>query len=942
MHYRTTVSAALALSFFMAAGLHAQAPRGTIAGRVLDSTRGALQGARVEIRPAGIVTTTDTHGEFTVRDLRLGAETVVVTYVGFKVSETPVTVEAGDVKKLSITLEIASSQESILVTAERPRGEAEAINRTRSADNILQVLPSEVITSLPNANVADALGRLPSVTLGRDEGEGVYVQVRGAEPRLTNVTINGITVPSPEPTVRQVRLDALPAGIFDSVEINKTLTADQDGDGIGGSVNLRTKTATDAPLMLANVLYGHNRILDGRDNNQVDFTSGGRFGAQKTVGVLGAVSYDYNGRGIDDIEPAISPTSTFSKPLYDNDTVREYRYYRKRWGLSGSTDWKVNDFSDLYLSGLYTSLQDYGDKWYYGPQASGNPKFYTSSKRPEYSISSINGGGRHVMSSSWFNWEVAGARSYELSSAGNPKADFSWIGSKLTCGFNPAAQTDPYLPTFGNNCDAAGTPLQNASNWGFKDITTSTGQATQVNLSASASYGRQYRLGSHNATLQLGAKFRSGHKYQDASENIYDGWNAAQYPMTQFLNPFTNSSYYDHNYYSGHYGPVSDFDTIQNFTLQNLSAFLDGYKTAAASIPNDFDLTERIGAGFAMTTIDFAHVRLQGGVRVEQTNMITDGFHATLYPPGSANCPTPTGCGVATPVNATSSYTNLLPSASAVFAVTNDSQLRAVYSRALSRPDQYQLVPYVTEDDSTNPPTTAVGNPNLIAEHANNYDLLYERYLRPVGLLQAGVFAKQLRNPLAAVQTTASSDEYAGDAVTQWVNGGSAMLCGMELSYQQHLTYLPGWLGGFGVMTNYSWTTSHVDGLPGRADHPALQRQAANTWNLSPTYDRGKVSIRLGLTYNGPSIFMYAYQPGADPSGLGPAGPSGDQFTYPHLQVDLQGSYEVHRGLRIVAYGLNVNNEVYGLYAGSPQFVRQREFYQATVAVGIRYVLGTK
>jgi outer membrane cobalamin receptor len=73
--------------------------------------------------------------------------------------------------------------------------------------------------------MADALGRLPSVTLERDEGEGKYVQIRGTEPRLTNTTIDGINVPSPESGVRQIKFDAIPADIVESVEISKTLQA---------------------------------------------------------------------------------------------------------------------------------------------------------------------------------------------------------------------------------------------------------------------------------------------------------------------------------------------------------------------------------------------------------------------------------------------------------------------------------------------------------------------------------------------------------------------------------------------------------------------------------------------------------------------------------------------------------------------------------------------
>ena len=148
-------------------------------------------------------------------------------------------------------------------------------------------------------------------------------------------------------------------------------------------------------------------------------------------------------------------------------------------------------------------------------------------------------------------------------------------------------------------------------------------------------------------------------------------------------------------------------------------------------------------------------------------------------------------------------------------------------------------VPYVTQDDSTTPIQTTVGNPSLRAEHANNYDALVEDYLKPVGLVQIGVFSKQLSDPLVLTQFTPTSGTYAGQLVSQWANGGSATLSGFEISYQQHMTYLPGALGGLGLLANYSWTTSKVTGLPGRADSPQLQRQAPNTWNVSPTYGRG-------------------------------------------------------------------------------------------------------
>jgi len=198
----------------------------------VDSGGAVLQGARVELQPGGASAVTSQQGEFTISNLASGEYTVTVNYVGFASFSNKATVTAGQAVRVDATLKVASKNEEIMVYAERVHGEAEAINRQRESDNILQVLPVEVINSLPNTNIADALGRMPSVTLERDEGEGKYVQIRGTEPRLNNVTIDGVNVPSPEGSVRQIKLDVMPANLVDSVEINKTLSANQDGDAI--------------------------------------------------------------------------------------------------------------------------------------------------------------------------------------------------------------------------------------------------------------------------------------------------------------------------------------------------------------------------------------------------------------------------------------------------------------------------------------------------------------------------------------------------------------------------------------------------------------------------------------------------------------------------------------------------------------------------------------
>lgn len=966
-----------------------RAGKGAISGSVTDGSGGVVPGAQIKLAPLNLTVVTNDQGEFILPEVPSGKYVLTVSYIGFQPQNTNVDLASGQALSLSLKLAVASNSEEILVTAPRPHGEAEAINETRTADNIVQVLPAEVITSLPNANVADAIGRLPSVSLYRIEGEGVYIQVRGTEPRLTNVTVDGITIPAPEPTVRQVRLDVIPSDMIEAIELNKTLSANQDADGIGGSVNLRTKEATEQPTVSLYGNGGYTNILNGRASYATGGTVGKRFGATKRFGLLGNAAYDYNGRGIDNIQPTLDPLSTFAAPFYDNNTIREYRYYRYRYGFAGSADYRLSENASIYARGFYSDLKDWGDKWYYEPvsaaidpvkglpsptASSPSPKFYTSSKRPNASVGTIILGGRDVQAKQWMSYQISASRSYEVDSAGNPKADFSWVGPAVSCNYAPAGQVDPYHPHFGT-CDTTGnSPLLNSANWIYKDITISKGLNAQLNLTAQASYARNYNSNGHFGNFEMGFKFSNGHQNQDSTETVYDGWSTKAGSSTPLMSAlqsnFHNTDYFSGNYFGGNFGPVSDFNLVQAYTLQNFAGFVDGQKTAADIYPNLFHTIERITSGYAMNTIDFGKLHIQTGLRFEATQMDTFGYNLTFYSDpkgGAASVPcafplplTPKDCYSAVGINNNPSYLDVLPSVQMRYALTPNSALRAVYARGVARPDPYQLVPYASEDQTASPVTVAVGNPNLKPEHANNYDLLYEDYLNPLGLVQAGFFFKQLNAPQietvlpgglnlssfpagyfpAALQTVLA--QYPGDSITQFVNGQNAWLYGFELSYQQHLDYLPGLLRGLGISANYSYTASREKGVPLRTDHPTLIDQSPNTWNLSPTYDTKRLSVRAGLAYNQASLFSYNYTSpslvsGSDPSGLGPKGPSGDVYTLTHYQVDAQASYRFYKGFSAVVSGLNLNNEVFGYYTGSTQFVNQREFYKPTYTGGIRY-----
>ncbi len=363
-----------------------------------------------------------------------------------------------------------------------------------------------------------------------------------------------------------------------------------------------------------------------------------------------------------------------------------------------------------------------------------------------------------------------------------------------------------------------------------------------------------------------------------------------------------------------------------------------------------------------MNTTNIGRFRFNVGLRIEATGENNLGYQGTSR----------SGTPGTTPIRAQFTYTDLLPSASMRYALTPRQGLRLVYSRGLSRPNFQDLIPFVSAPSGTGRASSvSQGNPSLHAEYADDIDVLYENNLSGSGLLQAGFYYKNLVNPILPTSSVVPADNI--DNSTHILNGvlnaGSGYVYGFEIAFIQHFNQLPGLFGGLGVSANYGYTSSQahlppyvsaavladpntpvgtISG-PNRGPegaNPALIGQAPNSYNLSPTYDRRNLSVRLGMTYNQANISSYQYvtdnngpivNTNGNFTGGGPNGPNGDTYFYSHLQLDVQGSYGLPKGFTFVMYGLNLNNEVFGFYNGDPNFPIQREFYRQTFGGGFRW-----
>jgi len=952
-----TFVATLILCLFSAINASAQETRGSIVGTVTDSSGAVLPGAVVELQPIGKKVISDAQGNYKLNDLAPGQYTLSVSYIGFASSSSPVTLTSGQSLNQPMVLKVGSQADEVLVSAERAHGQAEAINIERTSDDIIQVLPAEVITSLPNTNIADAVGRMPGVTLERDEGEGKYLQIRGTEPRLSNTTVNGVDLPSPEGNVRNIKLDIIPSGLVDRIELSKTLSASKDGDAIGGSVNLVTKSAGERPTYEIGIQGGYTPIQGGRILNAFDGTYGRRLGPSKRFGALLSGTYDYNERGIDDLEP-FSQTGTLPDgtviAYVATEDLRTYKYYRQRYGFGGGADYSITPSINVYFKGLFSDFLDYGDTYVYTPNAgaplsqngtqttfdtTGNMQFREYIRRPDQQIFSIlTGYHQNIGQSTILDLEVAGSHSHN--NGGQAFATTNFNGTTNAAGGNDlgnipfvADTSDPYRPKF---TPTNGVDVLDTNSYQLVQTSVPNSHTGQTNYQGAATLTRYYSLKGHYGTIEAGVLFRNAEKSVLERDQYFRSVPSGSY-LSQFLGTASNKDYYDGTY---KYGPLTDYNKIRKAIDTNLTAVFgatDPLYNQTRNLPQDYSGTEAIAAGFIQNNINVGKFRIETGIRVESTddsyNAYQLNFNGGTYTGNYSNV---TGGG---------SYINVLPSVQVQYLLTPNTNIRASYGRGISRPNFQDTVPSEQIDPNTTPPSVQRGNPGLQPTKSNNYDILVEHYFQPLGVLQGGFFYKDLADPIFPTSNFQVGGTLNGYRINQSINGPNAYVYGFELAYEQHLSKLPGLLNGIGISGNYGYTNSRVS-FPsgfngGRTDHPKIQRQAPNTWNAGATYDKGRFSGRFGISHNDQNIYSYNYSfisnALTNDKIQGLPGPNGDVYQYSHTQYDLQANYRLYKGVTMSFSGLNLSNEVFGFYQGSGIYPIQREYYHPSYIFGLKW-----
>lgn len=909
------------LSLLPADNLDAQ---GVIRGSVVDSASGrALTSAIVRIDSLNIFVLSDQSGKYILSNVPAGTHWLTIRYLSYGTVQRSVQVADGRTVDFLIRLSPKKSELGTVIIEGARQGQAAALNQQRQSANVTNVVAADQIGRFPDSNIGDALKRIPGIGVTVDQGEARFGLIRGTEPRLNSITINGERIASAEAEVREVQLDLVPADMVKAIEVNKTLIPEMDADAIGGSVNIVTLSAPHEPRISLTLGSGYNPLA-----GKAMGIGSGVIGRRFLGGKLGAVisgSYFNHFLGSDDIE-AEWDLGSDDKPYVADFQIREYQIQRLRRSISATIDYQLGSNSTLILSSIYNHRNDWENRFRKifimdEPDANGvvsgaEIRRETKGGGPGLKNARLEAQrtqshsltGQHLLGSRVItNWGLA------IGSASETRPDERYIGWVVEGVDVNTDISNSRSPKFSE------VSAVSMNDFEFRRIELMDEFTKDKDFNGRLDFQVATNFANRQGTFKFGGRFRTKEKLRD---NTF--FRAAPLAGSlENLSQTTTSDFSNSDFLAGKY-MVGNFTTpkflsdleLRDGTLFELQDRPDEYAAA------NYNAKERIYAGYAQLNQQVTDkISVLFGLRVERTNIRYTGNEFDVDEEA------------VTSRSGKNGYTSFLPSINARWDFENSSVLRFAWSNSIARPNYYDLVPYrvVSLEDSE----MAVGNPGLKPTTSMNFDLFGERYFSNIGLVSTGIFYKDIRDFIFEYTKNNSVDPVTGatfDEISKPENGSKASLFGFEASIQRQLDFLPGIGRYFGIYANYTFTTSSVNGLnvEGRENEDLpLPGSAKHSGNGSISFDASRLSLRLSTNFQ--SSFI-------DPGEVGDS-PFYDRYYARSVHVDANGSYSVTSKVRVFFEANNLSNQPLRYYQGVKNRIMQDEYYNARFSFGLKYDL---
>ncbi|WP_312091037.1 carboxypeptidase-like regulatory domain-containing protein [Chryseobacterium sp.] len=333
-----------------------------VTGKVEDS-QGVIPQAKVITKDGKAFVLTDNEGNFSIF-LPKDYHELVISYDGYNDKIISIDDKDKELNLGSILIETKEKRtekniEGVVITGAYKPSQARALNIKKNSETIADVLASDAIGKLPDRNAAEAIQRLPAVTIERDMGEGRFAAVRGTPIQWSSSTLNGNRMPSASGDYanRGLQMDIFPSELIQFVKLSKSLTPDMDGDAIGGTIDFITKTAANKKTLSVNGAGGYVNQSQSPSYN-ASIVYGDKI-TDKLKFITSAVIWNRD-TGIDNYQMVYDfNNKDYRKSFGINQLqLRDYIAQRRTLGFNGALEYQINTKNKIYFKGLYSQYMD--------------------------------------------------------------------------------------------------------------------------------------------------------------------------------------------------------------------------------------------------------------------------------------------------------------------------------------------------------------------------------------------------------------------------------------------------------------------------------------------------------------------------------------------------------------------------------------------------------
>lgn len=979
----------------------AQKNSGVVTGKVSDGKQ-ALPGVNITVtnETADIGTVSDYEGNFTLNNLPTGKIKISFTYLGFHKKEVEIDLQENTSVKLGdIILEEEENKlgEVTISGSYKEGSDIKSINMVKTSPMAVNVMSSDMIKRLPDKNAADALKRMNSTNVQSNKGEGNYVSFRGTPNEWTSTLMNGNPLPvaDEENTSRAFDYEVLPSDMIQYIIVARTITPDMEGDNIGGSINIMSKSAVENRTISLNAGTGYAAQVRKPIYN-LDFTYGDR-SKNKKFGFI--INTAYYGR---------SYGAQAQKLIFGYNTnqgisslhLKNYSGMRNTIGANVGLEYNINDNIKINGRFIYSTMLDdkYQDKIIFGySEGSGSrvrlqnihgklirqlmggelsasfklsPKlkleFSATSYESKFNYGNVPFDNKDPRSSSngyyyvEFASPLVGFRDVDcIDYYGNPVDcnNSQKVITKLIEGDNPYGKGD-------NHEQIIPKPVYYDVFTGDSVLRDNQFTFYKAYAELNKTYERDpitirtdlnYRL-NNKLSFDFGLKMRMKSGERNVSIATWEQDVSGKRPESYSLTDFNTQPFIGKSGFLSEYGnPYNQFN-YPFLTEQSLSGFINKlgdtlreYKMDQYNneflywVGNSYKYKENIYAGYTMFTAKPSKkISMIGGLRLEYTyskttaDTLTD--RTSSYIAVFGNDTTIKYYNIPESRRVVNQYLSLLPSLNLTYHINDASNLRFGISRSMHRPNFNELKPgdfvfKLEEQEIT------YGNPKLKPTYAWNFDLIYEYFFGTKGIVSLGLYYKYIKDHIFAYSGSGDAT-YSGIVIRRFENVNKSYVVGLEMQFERKLDFLPKGLDGLGIGVNATYTYSRMQ-VPGRDKKQSMTEQTPWLINAKLFYEKYGLNLSLAFNYTGRYLHeLNLYQvKNANGTILQQRNSAYDIFHDRLFSLDVQAGYNFKKHYSVYGQFNNLLNQPHRMYRGEVFRTYYVEYYKFKFQIGFKYNL---